>query len=224
MNADLKWLRVQAVSGAVFSLFLFVHLLNQALAMAGASAYDDAQGSARRVYQAPVLELVLVGAPLLVHVVSALVQLSRRPKASAPVSWRVRVHRYSGRFLLLVIVGHVVATRGASLGYGTFPGFHGVAFTFQWAPTFFWPYYTALALCGWYHLVHGLSTAGAVLQWPGVSVLQRRRVFVSVVGIGALALGFGVLSLGGLLVDVGDPASSTYARLVLRLAGSRLPW
>lgn len=63
-----------------------------------------------------------------------------------------------------------------------------------------------------------------MLQWPGVSVLQRRRVFVSVVGIGALALGFGVLSLGGLLVDVGDPASSTYARLVLRLAGSRLPW
>ena len=101
------------------------------------------------------------------------------------------------------------------------PGFHGVAFTFQWVPAYFWPYYTALALCGWYHLVHGLSTAGAVLRWRGVSVLQRPRVFTSVVGIGAIALVFGVLSLGGVLVDVGDPASSEYARLVLRLAGSR---
>ena len=221
MNAELKWLRVQASSGAVFSVFLFVHLLNQAFAIAGAAAYDGAQASARRVYQAPVLELVLVAVPLLVHVVSAVVQLIRRPKASTPVSWRVRMHRYSGRFLLLVIVGHVVATRGASLLYGTFPGFHGVAFTFQWVPAYFWPYYTALALCGWYHLVHGLATAGAVLRWPGGSVLQRPLVFKSVVGVGAVGLVLGVLSLGGVLVDVGDPASSEYARLVLRLTGSR---
>lgn len=221
MNAELKWLRVQATSGAVFSVFLFVHLLNQALAMAGASAYDGLQGAARRAYQAPLLELVLVAVPLFVHVVSAVLQLIRRPKATTPVSWRVRMHRYSGRFLLLVIVGHVVATRGASLLYGTFPGFHGVAFTFQWVPAYFWPYYTVLALCGWYHLVHGLSTAGAVLRWPGVSVLQRPGVFKGVVGVGAAALVLGVLSLGGVLVDVGDPASAEYARLVLRLTGSR---
>lgn len=221
MNAALKWLRIQAWSGAVFSVFLFMHLVNQALAMAGAATYDGVQATARRVYQAPVLELILVAVPLLVHIVSAVVQLISRPKAPAPVAWRVRLHRYGGRFLLLVIVGHVAATRGASLLYGTVPGFDGVAFTFHWVPAYFWPYYTALALCGWYHLVHGLSTAGAVLQWPGVSVLQRPRVFKGVVGVGAVALMLGVLSLGGVLVDVGDPAASEYARLVLRLTGSR---
>lgn len=221
MNADLKWLKVQAVSGAVFSLFLFVHLVNQALAMLGASGYDGAQLSMRRLYQAPVLELALVAVPLVVHVVSALAQLVRRPKASSPLSWRVRLHRYSGRFLLLVIVGHVVATRGASLVYATFPGFHGVAFTFQWVPAYFWPYYTLLALCGWYHLVHGLSTAGAVLRWPGSALLQRPVVFKSVVGVGAVALVLGVLALGGVLADVGAPAASEYARLVLSLTGSR---
>lgn len=221
MNADLKWRRVQALSGAVFSVFLFVHLLNQALAMGGGALYDGAQQVARRAYQAPVLELLLVAAPLAVHLVSAVVQLIRRPKATAPVSWRVRLHRYSGRFLLLVIVGHVVATRGASLLYGTFPGFQGIAFTFQWVPAYFWPYYTLLAVGGWYHLVHGLSTAGAVLRWPGVAVLQRPRVFQGVVGVGALALVLSVLAVGGVLADVGSPFESEYARLVLRLTGSR---
>jgi len=221
MNADLKWLRVQAVSGAVFSLFLFMHLANQALAVLGAPGYDETQQAMRRVYQAPVLELVLVAVPLVVHVASAVVQLMRRPKGTTPLSWRVRLHRSSGRFLLLVIIGHVVATRGASLLYATFPGFHGIAFTFQWVPAYFWLYYTALALCGWYHLVHGLSTAGAVLRWPGVAVLQRPLVFRGAVVVGAVALVVGVLALGGVLVDVGDPASSEYARLVLRLTGSR---
>ncbi|MBE2253470.1 MAG: hypothetical protein IAE78_28340 [Myxococcus sp.] len=84
---------------------------------------------------------------------------------------------------------------------------------------FFWPYYLLLALTGWYHLVHGLSTAAAVLRWPVGSALQRPPVFTGVVAVGALALVAGVLALGGVLVDVGDPTTSAYARLVLRLTG-----
>ncbi len=215
---DSRWLRAQVISGTVFALFLFVHLINQMLAVLGAPAYDGTQQAMRRAYQAPGLELALVFIPLVVHLTTAIVRLVKRPKQDvSTLSWRVRLHRYSGRFLLLVIVGHVVATRGASFLYGVFPGFHGVAFTFQWVPAYFWPYYLLLALCGWYHLVHGLSTASAVLKLPGANALQRPVVFRTLIGVGAAALIVGVLALGGVLADVGDPASSEYARLVLRL-------
>lgn len=215
---DSRWLKAQVTSGAVFTLFLFVHLLNQMLAVLGAGTYDGAQQAMRRGYQAPGLELAFVFVPLLVHLTTAIVRMVKRPKQEpGSLSWRVRLHRYSGRFLLLVIVGHVVATRGASLLYGVFPGFHGLAFTFQWVPAYFWPYYLLLAVGGWYHLVHGLSMAGAVLKAPGATVLQRPLVFRVVVATGAVALVAGVLALGGVLTDVGDPASSEYARLVLRL-------
>lgn len=215
---DSRWLRAQVLSGAVFAAFLFIHLVNQMLAVLGATPYDGAQQAMRRAYQAPVLELALVFVPLAVHLITAIARMVKRPKQDvATLSWRVRLHRYSGRFLLLVIVGHVVATRGASLLYGVFPGFHGLAFTFQWVPAYFWPYYLLLAVCGWYHLVHGLSMAGAMFKLPGVALLQRPPVFRAVVGAGAIALVAGVLALGGVLADVGNPTASEYARLVLRL-------
>lgn len=216
---DSRWLRAQVISGAVFAVFLFGHLLNQMLAVLGAGTYDGTQQTMRRVYQAPGLELALVFIPLVVHLTTTIVRMVKRPKQDvSTLSWRVRLHRYSGRFLLLVIGGHVVATRGASLLYGVFPGFHGLAFTFQWVPAYFWPYYLLLALCGWYHLAHGLSMAAAVLKLPGADVLQHPLVFRTLVASGAFALIAGVLGLGGVLTDVGHPSTSEYARLVLRLS------
>ena len=159
-TSELKWMKAQALSGAVFGVFLFVHLCNQMVASLGPSSYDGLQGTLRKGYQAPVLEVVLVLAPLLVHVVTAIARmLSRRGSARTPVSWRVRLLRWSGYFLLLVFIGHVTATRGASFFFDTFPGFAGLAFTFKWVPAYFWPYYLLLALTGWYHLMHGLSVA-----------------------------------------------------------------
>lgn len=216
---DLKWMKWQALSGAMFAAFLFVHLVNQMLAVLGAQTYDGFQVSARKGYQAPVLEIVLVLAPLLVHAVCGVVRVWKRRErpTQTAVSLRVRLHRYSGYFLLLFFVGHVVATRGASFFYGAWPGFSGVAFTFTWVPAYFWPYYTLLALSGWYHLVHGLSVALPVLGVRSIGVLHRPRVFGGVVGAGALALVIGVLSLGGVFFDVGDVRSSDYVKLVLRL-------
>jgi hypothetical protein len=143
---------------------------------------------------------------------------ARRGRASpaAPPSLRVRLHRYSGYFLLIFFIGHVVATRGASFIYGAWPGFKGVAFTFTWVPAYFWPYYTLLALSGWYHLVHGLSVALPVLGLR-FGALHRPQLFAGVVGAGAAGLVIGVLSLGGVFFDVGDVRSSEYVQLVLRL-------
>jgi hypothetical protein len=215
---DGRAMKVQALSGAVFAVFLLVHLLNQALAVLGERRYDEVQRALRAGYQAPVLEVVLVLAPLLLHVFASVKRMWLRRGAEArPVTWRLTAHRWSGRFLLLVFIGHVAATRGASALFDVFPGFAGLAFTFRWVPAYFWPYYLLLALTGWYHVLHGLSVAMPLLGVRAFLVLQRKPVFLGLLGAGGLALVGGVLALGGVFFDVGDPAGSAYAKLVLRL-------
>lgn len=194
---DQKLRRLQAGSGVLFSVFLAVHLFNQAVAVRGAAAYDAVQGSLRAVYQAPTWELALVFAPLLAHVAFGVTTAwRRRGEVSRPVAWPARLHRWSGRFLAVVVGGHVGATRGLALLGGPAPHFAGVAFTFQWVPAWFWPYYTLLALAGWYHLVFGLGLASAQLGLRGGAVLSSRRVLVPVFLLGALALLGGVLAFG----------------------------
>lgn len=213
-------LQVQAASGLLFALFLFVHLCNQMLAALGASAYNDAQRVLRRGYQAPVLEIVLVIIPMLVHAVAGILRIWRRRQAPrGPVTTAARLHRISGIVLLIFFVGHVVATRGASLLYGIFPEFAGIAFTLRWIPAYFWPYYTSFALAGLYHLVYGLSVALPVLGLRGGAGLRRPLLLVPVVSALGLALFLGLLGQGGVLADVGHPELTPYARLVLRLSG-----
>jgi hypothetical protein len=207
-----RLVQVQAVSGAVFAVFLAVHLVNQALAVLGPAGYDAAQGATRAVYQAPAVELFLVAAPLVVHLAAALARLFffRVPVTVGP--WRTRAFRLAGRFLLLVIVGHVVATRGASWSGAVpqGPRFEGLAFTFQWLPLVFWPYYLLLALAGLLHLTHGLAVATRLMGRPVLGGWG----FWAVTTVGGALLVAGLIALGSGHFDVGDPMTSAYARWV----------
>jgi hypothetical protein len=106
-----RLLQVQGLSGATFALVLTVHLVNQAAAAWGERRYDELQHPARQAYQAPAVELMLVLLPLVVHVVSAVVRLVKFRVDASSGPWRVRLFRYVGRSLLLVIVGHVRSLR-----------------------------------------------------------------------------------------------------------------
>lgn len=217
-----KLLQVQAASGLLFALFLLLHLFNQMLAALGAGAYDGAQRVLRRGYQAPVVEVVLVLLPMLIHAAAGIARMwwrRQQPGPRGPVSTAARLHRMSGIILLVFFLGHVIATRGASFLYGIFPEFAGIAFTFRWIPAYFWPYYTSFALAGLYHLVYGMSVALPVLGVRGGAGLRRPVLLVSVVtGLG-LALILGLLGQGGVIAEVGHPELSPYAKLVLRLSG-----
>lgn len=205
-----RLLQVQALSGATFALFLTVHLMNQAAAVWGERRYDELQHAARQAYQAPAVELLLVLLPLAVHVLSAVVRLVKFRGDASSGPWRVRLFRYAGRFLLLVIVGHVLATRGPAWS-GAVPegvSFAGLAFTFQFVPAFFWPYYLVLGLAGVVHLVHGVST---VARMVGAPAPGDRTFWVTVAVAGVLVVA-GVFALGGALFDVGHPETSAYAR------------
>lgn len=222
---DRQLVRIQAVSGALFALFLLTHLVNQMLAALGPAAYDGAQRLLRRGYQAPVLEIFLVLFPLLVHAVAGVLRMLRRRarQQRLPTALASRLHRLSGIVLLIFFIGHVMATRGASLVYKVYPEFSGIAFTLRWVPAYFFPYYTVFAIAGLYHTVYGLGIALPVLGIRSLSTLRRPPLLIPLAALGSILLIVGMLGFGGALFDVGRPEQSAYARLLVRLGVAAAP-
>lgn len=209
--------RSQAVSGLVFAVFLLLHLVNQMTAAAGAQTYDAVQGTLRAGYQVPVVEVLVVLAPAVVHAVLAIMSWRRRRgQPAVALAWPARLHRWSGRVLLIFFLGHAGATRLPALLADAAPGFAGVAFTFQWIPAWFWPYYPTLALAGWYHLLFGLGSALPLLGFRGGAKLLERRVLMTVFAVGAIALLAGVLGFGAADASV---RQSKYAQFWLKPEG-----
>lgn len=208
-------IKVQAASGALFALFLAAHLFNQMFAAFGPAAYDALQGELRRAYHTPVVELALVAAPLVVHIVVSAWRMVRRRRAGrrAPPAVRARLQRYTAIVLLVFIVGHVAATRGASLVYDVFPGFDALAYTMVWWFGYFFPYYLVFSVAALYHLLNGLA-----LGLPRVGLRggpRSARVVAAAWAAGAVALALGVSSFAGAFHDVRERAvTSTYADMV----------
>ena len=165
-----RWGRIQAASGLVFLLFAALHLVNQWLALLGPEVYDGFQSQTRGFYQNPALELTLVMGPLVVHVVAALRRMRLRGVRGRGGSWRMRLHRATGYFLLLVIFGHVAAVRGPSLLLGFFPGFEGISLSLHWMPGYFYVYYALFGASA----LFGLSRLGAV-ETAGLGVVTVRE-------------------------------------------------
>ncbi len=214
-----KLQRTQAISGVLFSVFVLAHLFNQMLASLGAQTYDRVQSQLRAVYQWPLIEVALVFTPLVVHIaagVARIVGRRRRQERPSPML-RQRLHRYSGYFLLAVIGGHALATRGASLFFDVFPRFEGIAFTLQWQPALFWPYYLLLSVAGLYHSIHGLGMALPMLGIGAGGALRRPALLSTFMVIGGAALVTAMLGFGGIIADVGQPDQSAFAQLLGRL-------
>jgi succinate dehydrogenase / fumarate reductase cytochrome b subunit len=205
--------RIQAVSGLLFSLFLLIHLTNTGLALRGGAAYDAFQRMFRPIYQHPLIELGVIALPLIVHVWAGVQRMRARKGQVARANLRTRLHRYSAYYLLVFIVGHVLATRGPSLMRGVYPEFGGVAWAFQVAPYWFFPYYTLLALAGLYHSVHGAHIALGVLGVRSPRLLRKGAGFWLPVGSAALLLFLAVLSFGGFMYAVPDESAHPFAQL-----------
>ncbi len=209
-----RWRRLQAGSGLVFALFVGVHLVNQWLAVLGPGPYDAFQGAARSLYQHPALEPTLVLLPLVVHVVAGLRCLRLAGVFGRSGSLRMRLHRATGLFLLLVVFGHVAAVRGPSLVYDFFPGFAGVSFSLWWMPGVFAVYYT---LFGASALYHGLNGTWLALHALGLrrdaSVPGGRPALVAPVAAGVALLVLALLAFSGRLFPIADPRDNDYARM-----------
>jgi succinate dehydrogenase/fumarate reductase cytochrome b subunit len=221
--------QIQAVSGLAFATFLAIHLVNTAIAALGQLHYDAYQRAMRLYYQAPGIELLLVVVAPAVHVAVGVVRWRRRrakrrepgaPRSTGPL--RTRLHRAAGYFLLVVIGGHAIATRGPGLIAGEPADFSFLTFSLVQAPWIFYPYYVLFGIAGAYHLVNGTLAALPVLR---VHLSQRwlapgaRRFWVPA-GVLAALVACGVLALGGAFFEVDTSRFSTWHGVYARF----VPW
>ena len=183
-----RWIRLQALTGLAFATFLALHLVNAMTASLGPEAYDGFQRAARRFYQHPLVEVLAIGVAGGMHVaIGAGRALARRRarraahSAGAPMprapGW-LRMHRACGWFLVLVIGGHFLATRGPGLWLDTPADFSYLTFSLTHWPWLMAPYYLLLFSCGAFHLLHGVPVAANVLGWR-VPTPSNSRPFAS---------------------------------------------
>ena len=123
-------------------------------------------------------------------------------------SLRARLHTWAGVFLLLVIVGHVIAVRGPSLFYGVFPEFEGVSFSLWYFPVFFYPYYFLLAVAGFYH-----GSGGMMMLLRRFGILRMRQLPSPVIGLVAAAFLTSLLAFDGRLFEVPNQAEDDFGKL-----------
>ncbi len=103
-----KRLKTAQIGSAVaFLPVLFIHLINAVLGILGPSSYDRFQKAAQQFYQLPIIELLFVIGPLLIHMLAGLALQFINRRHSRRLSARQRLHRWAGVFLALVILGHV---------------------------------------------------------------------------------------------------------------------
>lgn len=206
---------VQAVAGATFAIFVLLHLSNIALAPFGMETFNQYQQAIRTFYQYPAVELLIVILPLAAHAMAGIILFIVRRKTNTKRPAMARAHTWAGCFLLVFIVGHIVAVRGSSFFYDVYPEFEGLAFSLWYFPAYFYPYYFLLALAGFYHATNGLRMLAAK-QGLAISASTQR----SVTALAACWIAISLAALGGLLFDVGDPASHGFAQLLAEVFGA----
>lgn len=208
--------KLQAGTGLLFAVFVAVHLTNTWLAALGPGWYDGAQGVLRNVYQFLPLEALLLAA-LVVHAVVGIMRIRLEPPRTLNV--RSKLHRYAGFFLMVVIVGHVLAVRGPSWFFDVYPGFVGLAFSIEYLPGYFYPYYFLLGMAGFFHAVNGVGIAvGRLGLRPALVSLSSPRIAWAS-AFAAVAMLAALLGFGGVWFDVGDVQASEFAQLLRELFG-----
>jgi succinate dehydrogenase/fumarate reductase cytochrome b subunit len=223
-DRDRRLMRLQAISGLAFATFLSLHLFNVMLSGLGPGLYDAFQVRVRPLYQFPLIEIGVLMTALVVHIATGVMRLRRRPRSREwmRLPLRTRLHRVSAYLLLLVVFGHIAATRLPSLLDGVWLGFAGLSFSMWYLPQYFYPYYVLLGLCGLYHGSYGVYLALRVLgvRLPSITRLGA-RAWVPLV-VAAVLVVLGVLSLGGLLYTIDDPRHSDFARWAVERVGLAL--
>lgn len=187
--------KVQAISGLCFALFLVLHLATTVSGVGGPATYDGTLASLRAIYRAhPIVEFLLIGASAAVHITCAILQFNRRRKSGPHPKppFRLRLHRWSGYFLMLAIVGHVFATRVMPSGAADYSY---LAFSVLNWPVFINPYYFALGLAGSIHFGLGLGFAASTLAPRFFGSTAARRASVTVAAATGVLVVIGVTGI-----------------------------
>lgn len=202
---------VQFASAIVFLPFLVVHLSNALLGILGPATYDQFQGAAQLIYQIPLIECSFVISPLLMHMVAGVTLLLLKQHQPKHVSLGRRLHTWAGLFLTVVILGHVIATRGLPWANDFHTEFSGVAFSLWWMPWYFYPYYFLLFMAGAYHSLNGSNMLTQRLFSHALITSKRQMQVVML--LAAIMISTALFSFGGNLREDPDPRDNDFARL-----------
>ena len=149
--------KARLLSGLVLVLFVTTHLLNNAAGLFGIELMDRLQTLRFAVTRSLPGGLVLVTASM-VHMVLGLVRISERRTARMPTWEAVQIG--TGLLIPLLLIDHVVGTRGASLLFGVSDYYRPVL-------ALLWPEHairqTLLVLIVWTHACIG------VRHWLGMA-------------------------------------------------------
>jgi len=212
--------KVQAGSGAIFASFLSLHLTTVASASFGPAAFDGALDFFRGYYQKPVIEVAILTSGMVHLLTNTILYVRQRKIQSAAKTVRSPVdessssstwldvspnalHRYTGYYLAIFIIGHALATRGLALYTGTPTSFSYIAFSIYSYPLIFYPYYVGLGFSGAYHMTSGLYRAARLFQLKVPSVFSPYRLpYKIALGLFAGVIISSVLALGGLYFPI----------------------
>ena len=217
-------IRIQAISGLLFSFFLILHLVTTLSALGGPSLYDSTLSFMGNIYRPNlIIETLLIGGPLLVHLYCAFLSLWKGLKKKRTLPMYLRIHQYSGIFLLLVIFGHVFFTRivfAIGLPAEGQADFSYLAFSMINWGWFFGPYYLFLALSGLFHMSFGMIIA---LKSLFPSLIPKDKL-ISVVFKTNLVFGL-ILScaVGSIYLKSKDANKSRYGNF-LKIYKKYVPW
>lgn len=209
--------RLQQWSGLACGLFLLLHVLTVASLVVDPGAFEAALFKLRELYRpSDLVESLVVWTPLTLHLLASWGVAHERRKDRAIPDLTVRLVRWSGTLLLVLLGVHVLIDR-------ILPGMEGysatasyVAFAVESWPWWVLPYYLLLVLAGACHAGMGAALALGEL---GVLVGARRSQRIAgltwsvILGL-ALLLGFGRVALDAPNMDPSYYAS--YQRLYER--------
>eukprot|EP01089_Gocevia_fonbrunei_P013513 TRINITY_DN3470_c0_g1_i1.p1 TRINITY_DN3470_c0_g1~~TRINITY_DN3470_c0_g1_i1.p1 ORF type:complete len:301 (+),score=31.67 TRINITY_DN3470_c0_g1_i1:47-949(+) len=109
------------------------------------------------------------------------IRVRRYLSSSFNTQWHIRLHRYTGYFLMAVIGGHIFATRVGFWYYlKSHADFSYIAHSLEVNPYIFTPYYVLLGCSGSYHLIYGwLLALSRVNLLPGTKTGKGLKEWLS---------------------------------------------
>ncbi len=171
MVSETTLIKVQNLTGLLFSVYLIMHLTNNAAAIISQDLYDNMQTVLRKFYQTPAVELTMIIGAWLTHSAVSSMRVARRwtsskyqqqgqdkEKKSMKTSVSVTLHRITGLILGAMVPLHFFATRLEPwLNQSGPSNFAHLFETVSKAPVVMMSYFALYYSAATYHTIGGLA-------------------------------------------------------------------
>lgn len=213
--------KIQAITGALFALFLTPHLLMHILVTHyGEAEYNQTLLFIRKFYQNPIIEVSIILLAV-IHMVSGVISFWNRQSIKSNIKYPMlhNLHKWSGWFIMVVFFGHFVGGRVLPLLYDIKVDFSYISFplTNKTARKIFLPYYTLLGLTGTIHLLVGLLKAANRLglyrntvTLPKTKSVGALKIWNAVVAVFCILMIVGLMNYMGVFYKIDETRFPEY--------------